>query len=104
MKEFHGITLEALIKIPLKTVFHFTRNGEAVGYIIAEESIQGEKIVTVLTPFTADGLMTETRCFKCAIKSLIRLHENSGQFQPCDRRRATVEIEVHVISFGRQLH
>jgi len=104
MKEFNGITLETLIKIPLKTFFHFIRNGEAVGYIIAEESIQGNGTTTVFTPFTADGLMTETRCFKCAIKSLIRLHEKSGDFQPCDRRRPTVEIEVHVISFGRQLH
>lgn len=104
MKEFNGITLETLIKTPLKTVFHFTRDGDAVGYIIAEESIQGNGTTTVFTPFTADGLMTETRCFKCAIKSLIRLHENSGAFQPCDRRRPTIEIEVHVISFGRQLH
>lgn len=104
MKEFNGITLETLIKIPLKTVFHFTRDEEAVGYVIAEESIQGNGTTTVFTPFTADGLMTETRCFKCAIKSLIRQHDNSGDFQPCDRRRPTVEIEVHVISFGRQLH
>lgn len=104
MKEFNGITLEILIKIPLKTVFHFTRNGESVGYIIAEESIQGNGTTTVFTPFTADGLMTETRCFKCAIKSLIRVQENPGDFQPCDRRRPTFEIEVHVISFGRQLH
>lgn len=104
MKEFNGITLETLIKIPLKTIFLFMRNDEAVGYLIAEESNQGNETVTIFTPFTAKGLQAETRCFNCAVKSLIRLHENSGDFLQCDRRRPSVAIEIHVISFGRQLH
>lgn len=104
MQIFNGVDLEILIRIPLQSILYFTRFGDAIGYIAVEESIQGEDCVTVYTPFTADGLMKKTRCFKCAIKSLIHLHENEGELKPADRRRPSVEIEVHVISLGRQLH
>jgi len=105
MKEFNGTALETVIKIPLKRIFRLFRDGEYFGHLIAEETSQGGKHSTIFTPFTSDGLLDETRCFKCAIKSLIKFHEKSGAFQPCDRRRPSVEFEIHVISLGRpQLH
>ncbi|MGC0795415.1 hypothetical protein WKG85_08955 [Pantoea agglomerans] len=104
MKEFNETSLETIIKIPQKSVFHFIRDGVDMGFLLAEENQLNDKNSTVFTPFTSNGILTETRCLKCALKSLINLHDKSGDFQPCDRRRASVGIEVHVISFGRQLH
>ena len=102
MKKYNVTSLEVVIQIPLKTIFQLFRDGYDLGYIMAEETAQGGKASATFTPFTCAGLLDETHCFKCALESLIKFHERSGDFQPSDRRRPTVEI--HVISLSRPLH
>ncbi|MDU5473985.1 MULTISPECIES: hypothetical protein [unclassified Pantoea] len=102
MKQFNETSLELVIKIPLKTILQLFRNGEDLGYLMVEETAEGGKASATFTPFTCAGLLDETRCFKCALESLIKFHERSGDLQPCDRRRAT--IEINVISLSRPIH
>lgn len=100
-------SITQLIKIPLKSVFYFTQGETELGYISAEETLQDSKSFTTFTPFTSAGPLDETRCFECAIKTLIKRHAGERDFQPCDQRAAPRSIIVEIIatkSFMSPLH
>lgn len=98
------IEVELLIKVPNQKIHFLSTGAVGLDFIFEDETAQGHAI---FTPFTSEGLLTETGCFGCAVESLVRRRRGPDVFIPCDRRAQPFSIVISLLAgrpFGHTTH
>lgn len=89
-----NLSIHCLIKVPLKSVFQLAQADKCLGYISEEQS----GINKTFTPFTSEGTLPETRCFRCAVETLVQRSAGNPDFLPCDRSAVPRSIIINIIA------
>lgn len=78
MKNLHiavRINIELINKTGINSILLISAQDTALGFIHVEESMSHDTPDRI-TPFTAEGVLPESDCYSCAVRTLVARHVN----------------------------